>query len=139
MPESLSSYRVTSGAVLRAYCDQSDFWRARRLSKGSPKGRELRLHDQHPIQYLDTKAQVSSPGGHQSVCVVKRHDWVQPLWKTVWNLLKTLKMALASVAQWIACQPATQACALIRNETSDPLFCRRALNPLSHTSQGKFF
>ena len=33
--------------------------------------------------------------------------------------------------------PATQACALTGNRTSDPLVCRPALNPLSHTSQGK--
>ena len=32
--------------------------------------------------------------------------------------------------------PATQACALTGNRTSDPLVHRRALNPLSHTSQG---
>ena len=32
--------------------------------------------------------------------------------------------------------PATQACALTGNQTSDPLVCRLVLNPLSHTSQG---
>ena len=32
--------------------------------------------------------------------------------------------------------PAIQACALTGNQTSDPLVCRLALNPLSHTSQG---
>ena len=32
--------------------------------------------------------------------------------------------------------PATQACALTGNGTSDPLVRRPALNPLSHTSQG---
>ena len=32
--------------------------------------------------------------------------------------------------------PATQACALTRKQTSDPLVLRPALNPLSHTSQG---
>ena len=31
--------------------------------------------------------------------------------------------------------PATQACALPRNRTSDPLVCSPALNPLSHTIQ----
>ena len=34
--------------------------------------------------------------------------------------------------------PATQACALTRNLTSDPLVRRLALGPLSHTSQGCF-
>ena len=34
--------------------------------------------------------------------------------------------------------PATQACALTGNLTSDPLVHRLALNPLSHTSQGHF-
>ena len=33
--------------------------------------------------------------------------------------------------------PATQTCALIGNQPSDPLVCRLALNPLSLTSQGK--
>ena len=32
--------------------------------------------------------------------------------------------------------PATQACVLTGNRTDDPLVCRPALNPLSHTSQG---
>ena len=34
--------------------------------------------------------------------------------------------------------PATQACALTGNRTSDPLVRRLAFNPLSHTSQGKY-
>ena len=34
--------------------------------------------------------------------------------------------------------PTAQACALTGNQTSDPLVCRLALNPLSHTSQGSF-
>ena len=33
-------------------------------------------------------------------------------------------------------QPATQACALTGNQTSDSLVHRPVLNPLSHTSQG---
>ena len=32
--------------------------------------------------------------------------------------------------------PATQACARTGNQTSDPLVCSPALNPLSRTSQG---
>ena len=32
----------------------------------------------------------------------------------------------------------TQACALTEKRTGDPLICRPALNPLSHTSQGLF-
>ena len=35
--------------------------------------------------------------------------------------------------------PATQACALTGNRTSDPLVHRWALSPLSHTSQSFFF
>ena len=35
--------------------------------------------------------------------------------------------------------PATQACALTGNRTSDLSVCRLALNPLSHTSQGETF
>ena len=34
--------------------------------------------------------------------------------------------------------PATQACALSGNQTSDPLVRRLVLNPLTHTSQGFF-
>ena len=32
--------------------------------------------------------------------------------------------------------PATQACVLSGNQTGNPLVCRPALNPLSHTNQG---
>ena len=35
--------------------------------------------------------------------------------------------------------PATQACALTGNGTSNPLVHRLALNPLSHTSQGYYY
>ena len=35
--------------------------------------------------------------------------------------------------------PATQACALTGNRTRDPLLCRPALNPLSHTNQGLIY
>ena len=35
-------------------------------------------------------------------------------------------------------RPTTQACALTGNRTSDPLVCRPALSPLSHSSQGWF-
>ena len=35
--------------------------------------------------------------------------------------------------------PATQACALTGNRTSNPLVCRPVLNPLGHTSQGPVF
>ena len=35
--------------------------------------------------------------------------------------------------------PATQACGLTGNQTGDPLVCRLALSPLSHTSQGLTF
>ena len=33
--------------------------------------------------------------------------------------------------------PTTQACALTRNQTRNPLVRRPVLNPLSHTSQGR--
>ena len=33
--------------------------------------------------------------------------------------------------------PATQACALTRNQTSDPSFYRLVLNPVSHSSQDR--
>ena len=35
--------------------------------------------------------------------------------------------------------PTTQACDLTGNQTSDPLVCRLALNPLSHTNQGSLW
>ena len=34
-------------------------------------------------------------------------------------------------------QPATQACGLTGNRTSDPVVCKQALNPPSPTSQGR--
>ena len=35
--------------------------------------------------------------------------------------------------------PTTQACALVGNQTGDPLLHRPALNPLSNTSEGRTF
>ena len=46
-----------------------------------------------------------------------------------------LSLARPQLGTW----PATQAYALIGNQTSDLLVRRPALNPLSHTSQGWFF
>ena len=43
---------------------------------------------------------------------------------------------VASCTPLLGIWPATQACALTGNQTSDPLVCRPVLNPLSHTSQG---
>ena len=45
--------------------------------------------------------------------------------------------AVASHAPLLGTWPATQACALTGNRTSDLLVCRPVLNPLSHTSQGQ--
>ena len=45
---------------------------------------------------------------------------------------------VASRTPLLGTWPTTQACALTRNQTSDPLVCRPALNPLSRTSQGQF-
>ena len=44
-----------------------------------------------------------------------------------------------SYAPLLGTWPTTQACALTGNQTGDPLVCRLALNPLSHTSQGWSF
>ena len=35
--------------------------------------------------------------------------------------------------------PTTRVCALTRNQTCNPLICRRAPNPLSHTSEGSLW
>ena len=48
------------------------------------------------------------------------------------NINMWLPLACPLLGTW----PATKACALIGNQTGDPLVCRPALNPLSHTSQG---
>ena len=45
-----------------------------------------------------------------------------------------LPLAHPQMGTW----PATQACALTGNRTSDPLLCSLVLNSLSHTSQGMF-
>ena len=47
------------------------------------------------------------------------------------NITVWLPLAHPLLGTW----PATQACALTGNRTSDPLVHRSALNPLSHTSQ----
>ena len=49
------------------------------------------------------------------------------------NINVWLPLACPTGGTW----PATQACALTGNRTSDPLVCRRELSLLSHTSQGK--
>ena len=50
------------------------------------------------------------------------------------NVNVWLPLACPLLGTW----PAIQACALTGNGTSDPLFHRLALNPLSHTSQGQY-
>ena len=47
--------------------------------------------------------------------------------------LTAIRPACPTLGTW----PATQACALTGNRTSDLLVCRPAFNPLSHTNQGK--
>ena len=44
---------------------------------------------------------------------------------------------VASCTSLLGIWSATQACALTGNRTGNPLVCRPALNPLSHTSQGQ--
>ena len=43
---------------------------------------------------------------------------------------------VASHVPQLGTWPITQVYALTRNQTDEPLVCRQALNPLSHTSQG---
>ena len=50
------------------------------------------------------------------------------------NISVWLPLMRPLVGTWSA----TQACALSGNQAGDPLVCRQALNPLSHTSQGVF-
>ena len=45
-------------------------------------------------------------------------------------------VCLPLVCPLLGTWPTTQACALTGNWTGNPLVCRSALNPLSHTSQG---
>ena len=40
------------------------------------------------------------------------------------------------VPPWGPGPPATKACALVGNQTGDPLVCRQAVSPLIRTSQG---
>ena len=49
------------------------------------------------------------------------------------NINVWLPLVCSPLGAW----PATQACGLIGNQTSDPLVCRLMLNLLSHTSQGR--
>ena len=48
------------------------------------------------------------------------------------NINVWLPLAYSQLGTW----PATQACALTGNQTSNLSVCRRALSPLSHTTQG---
>ena len=49
---------------------------------------------------------------------------------------RNVNVWLPLVCPQLGTWPTTQACALTRNRTHDPLFHRLVLNPLSHTSQG---
>ena len=49
------------------------------------------------------------------------------------NINVWLPLIHPSLGSW----PTTQACALTRNRTSNPLVCSPTLNPLSYTSQGR--
>ena len=51
------------------------------------------------------------------------------------NINMWLPLAYPQLGTW----PATQACALTGNQTSDALVHRLELNPLSHTSQGRIY
>ena len=51
---------------------------------------------------------------------------------------RNIKVWLPLICPQLGTWPITQACALTGNQTSDPLVCRQALNPLSHTSQGEY-
>ena len=48
---------------------------------------------------------------------------------------KSINVWLPLMRPLLGTLPTTQECALIGNQTSDPLVCRPSLNPLSHTSQ----
>ena len=49
---------------------------------------------------------------------------------------RNINVWLPLVRPLLGIWPAAQACVLIGNQTCDPLVCRPALSPLSHTSQG---
>ena len=50
---------------------------------------------------------------------------------------RKINVWLPLMLHFLGTWPETQACALTRNQTGDPLVCRPVLNPLNHTSQGK--
>ena len=52
---------------------------------------------------------------------------------------RNINVQLPLMCPLLGTWPATQACALTGNQTSDRLVCRPVLNPLSHTSQGVSF
>ena len=52
---------------------------------------------------------------------------------------RNINVRLPLVRPLLGTWPATQACALTGKQTSDPLVCRPALNPLSSTSQGQIY
>ena len=89
-----------------------------------------------------------------SVCYVKIQAFSKCLWCLVFIFFKILFIYFRERGRVgeregekhqcvVACHttplrtwPATQACALTGNRTSDPLFSSLALNPLSHTKHG---
>ena len=61
----------------------------------------------------------------------KEREGETSMWE---RYIDRLLLAHPQLGTW----PTTQACALSGNQTSDLLFCRLALNPLSHTNQGSY-
>ena len=51
---------------------------------------------------------------------------------------RNINVCLPLIHPLLGTQPATQACALTGNQTSNPLVRKLALNPLSHASQGHY-
>ena len=52
---------------------------------------------------------------------------------------RNINVQLPLMCPLLGTWPATQACALTGNQTSDRLVCRPVLNPLSHTSEGNYY
>ena len=66
----------------------------------------------------------------------KKKDFIYLFLEREKDRERNINVWLPLVCPLLGTWPATQACALTGNGTSDPLVRRLVLNPLSHTSQG---
>ena len=83
-----------------------------------------------------TSKRCTKNGFFLAMVALKKKDFIYLFLEREKERERNINVWLPLVHPLLGTWPATQACVLTRNGTSDPLVRRRVLNPLSHTSQG---